>query len=179
MLTTRETGEVITVEILAATKQNTCKLHHVGLYTMRKDHAMLGVYHAVIIYDEKIGRIPYGDEVLMIKGDGSSGISEKKAEDKSKEKQLEDILIARDFLEVFLEDLSGLPPTREVEFQIDLVLGATPVARAAYRLASSEMQELSTQLQELADKGFIRLSSSPLEALVLFFKKKCGSLECV
>ncbi|GKB26342.1 putative reverse transcriptase domain-containing protein [Tanacetum coccineum] len=125
----------------------------------------LSKYHAVIIHDERIVRIPYGDEVLMIKGDGSSGISEKKAEDKSKEKHLEDNLIARDFLKVFLEDLSGLPPTREFEFQIDLVLGATPVARAAYRLASLEMPELSTQLQELADKGFIRLSSSPLEAL--------------
>ncbi|GJZ37503.1 putative reverse transcriptase domain-containing protein [Tanacetum coccineum] len=60
---------------------------------------------------------------------------------------------------VFPEDLPGLPPTRQVEFQIDLVPGAAPVARAPYRLAPSELQELSTQLQELSDKGFIRLSS--------------------
>nr|GEZ05643.1 hypothetical protein [Tanacetum cinerariifolium] len=83
--------------------------------------------------------------------------------DKSVEKRLEDMPTVRDFLEVFLEDLPGLPPTRQVEFQIDLVQGAAPVARAPYRLAPSELQELSTQLQELSDKGFIRLSSSPWE----------------
>ncbi|GJX39642.1 putative reverse transcriptase domain-containing protein [Tanacetum coccineum] len=58
-------------------------------------------------------------------------------------------------------DFLGLPPTRQVEFQIDLVPGATPVARPPYRLAPSEMKELSEQLQELSDKGFIRPSSSP------------------
>nr|GFA14126.1 retrovirus-related Pol polyprotein from transposon 17.6 [Tanacetum cinerariifolium] len=71
-------------------------------------------------------------------------------------------------------DLSGLPPTRPVEFQIDLILEAAPVARAPYRLASSEMKELSEQLQELFDKGLIRPSSSPCEASVLFVKKKDG-----
>nr|GFD43496.1 putative reverse transcriptase domain-containing protein [Tanacetum cinerariifolium] len=62
---------------------------------------------------------------------------------------------------VFPEDLSGLPPTRPVEFQIDLVPGAAPVAQAPYRLAPSEMKELVEQLKELSDKGFIRPSSSP------------------
>ncbi|GJV78017.1 putative reverse transcriptase domain-containing protein [Tanacetum coccineum] len=68
-----------------------------------------------------------------------------------------------------------LPPARPVEFQIDLILGAAPVARAPYRLAPSEMKELSEQLQELSDKGFIRPSSSPWGAPVLFVKKKDGS----
>ncbi|GJS57820.1 putative reverse transcriptase domain-containing protein [Tanacetum coccineum] len=81
----------------------------------------------------------------------------------------------REFLEVFPEDLPGLPPVRQVEFQIDLIPGATPVARAPYRLAPSEMQELSNQLQELADRGFIRPSTSPWGAPVLFVKKKDGS----
>ncbi|GJS21542.1 reverse transcriptase domain-containing protein [Tanacetum coccineum] len=76
-----------------------------------------------------------------------------------------DVII--DFPEVFLEDLPGLPPARPMEFHIDLILGAAPVARAAYRLASSEMKELSEQLQELSDKGFIRPSSSPWRAPVL------------
>ncbi|GJY99601.1 hypothetical protein Tco_0517031 [Tanacetum coccineum] len=58
-------------------------------------------------------------------------------------------------------ELPGLPPPRQVEFRIDLVPGAAPVARAPYRLASSEMRELSVQLQELLDKGFIHPSSSP------------------
>ncbi|GJW58320.1 putative reverse transcriptase domain-containing protein [Tanacetum coccineum] len=76
---------------------------------------------------------------------------------------------------VFPEDLPGLPPTRQVEFQIDLVPSVAPVARAPYRLAPSEMKELSKQLQELSDKGFIRPSSSPWGAPVLFVKKKDGS----
>ncbi|GKC96205.1 putative reverse transcriptase domain-containing protein, partial [Tanacetum coccineum] len=67
------------------------------------------------------------------------------------------------------------PPTRQVEFQIDLVLGAAPVARAPYRLSPAKMQELSTQLQELSDRGFIRPSSSPWGASVLFVQKKDGS----
>ncbi|GJR72247.1 putative reverse transcriptase domain-containing protein [Tanacetum coccineum] len=72
-------------------------------------------------------------------------------EKKLDEKQLEDILVVREFLEVFPEDLPGLPPFRQVEFQIDLIPGAAPVSRAPYRLAPSEMQELSDQLQELAE----------------------------
>ncbi|GJZ42939.1 hypothetical protein Tco_0590194, partial [Tanacetum coccineum] len=67
-------------------------------------------------------------------------------EDKLEEKRLEDVPIVRDYPEVFPEDLPGLPLTRQVEFQIDLVPGAAPVARASYRLAPSELQELSTQL---------------------------------
>ncbi|GJR30733.1 retrovirus-related pol polyprotein from transposon TNT 1-94 [Tanacetum coccineum] len=84
-----------------------------------------------------------------------------------------DVII--DFPEVFPEDLPGLPPARPVEFQIDLIPGATPVAQAPYRLALSEMKELSEQLQELSEKGFIRPSSSPWGAPVLFVKKKDGS----
>ncbi|GKF78850.1 hypothetical protein Tco_0234418 [Tanacetum coccineum] len=82
-------------------------------------------------------------------------------EDKSKKKRLEDVPIIRDFPDVFPEDFLGLPPTRQVEFQIDLVPSAAPVARVPYQLAPSEMKELLEQLQELSDKGFIRPSSSP------------------
>nr|GFC08307.1 putative reverse transcriptase domain-containing protein [Tanacetum cinerariifolium] len=77
-------------------------------------------------------------------------------EDKSKKKQLKDVPIVRDFPEVFPKDLPGLPPIRPIEFQIDLVPGAAPVARAPYRLAPSEMKELAEQLKELSNKGFIR-----------------------
>ncbi|GJU10863.1 putative reverse transcriptase domain-containing protein [Tanacetum coccineum] len=151
--------------------------------------------HAVIVCDEKIVRIPYGNEILIVQGD--KGTKEKKSKlsiiscekaqkymekgcqlflaqvavkenkDKSNEKRLEDVPTVRDFPKVFPEDLPGLPPTRQVEFQIDLVPGAAPVARAPYRLAPSEMEELSTQLQELSDKRFIRPSSSPWGAPVL------------
>nr|GEZ46732.1 hypothetical protein [Tanacetum cinerariifolium] len=115
-------------------------------------------YHAVIVCDEKLVRVPFGDEILIFD----------EAKDKSKEKRLEDVPIVLDFP----EDFPGIPPTYQVEFQIDLVPGAAPVARAPYRLPPSEMKELSDQLKELADKGFIGPSSSPWGALVLFVKKK-------
>ncbi|GKG18093.1 hypothetical protein Tco_0372391, partial [Tanacetum coccineum] len=77
-------------------------------------------------------------------------ISAKKEEDKSEGKQLEDVPIIRDFPKVFPEDLPGLPPARLVEFQIDLIPGAEPIARAPYRLAPSKRKELSEQLQEIS-----------------------------
>nr|GFB97223.1 putative reverse transcriptase domain-containing protein [Tanacetum cinerariifolium] len=76
---------------------------------------------------------------------------------------------------LIIEDLPGLSPPRQVEFRIDLILGATSVARAPYRLAPSELKELSKQLKELSEKGFIQPSSSPWGAPVLFVKKKDGS----
>nr|GFA44152.1 reverse transcriptase domain-containing protein [Tanacetum cinerariifolium] len=82
-----------------------------------------------------------------------------------------------DFPKVFPEDWLGLPPTRQVVFQIDLIPGVAPVAWAPYRLAPFEMKELSEQLKELSNKGFIRPSSSPWGAPVLFVKKKDGSLQ--
>ncbi|GKF77509.1 hypothetical protein Tco_0229979 [Tanacetum coccineum] len=74
-------------------------------------------------------------------------------EKKSDKKRLEDIPVVREYLEVFPKNIPSLPRVRQVEFQIDLILGAAPVARAPYRLAPSEMQELSDQLQELAGRG--------------------------
>ncbi|GJY10826.1 hypothetical protein Tco_0379011 [Tanacetum coccineum] len=127
----------------------------------------LSKYHARIICDEKVVHIPINGETLIIRAQ----VMEKKSD----EKRLEDIPIVREFPEVFPEDLPGLPPVRQVEFQIDLIPGAAPVARAPYRLAPSEMQELSDQLQELSDRGFIRPSTSPWGAPVLFVKKKDGS----
>ncbi|GKB06655.1 putative reverse transcriptase domain-containing protein [Tanacetum coccineum] len=159
--------------------------------------------HAVIICDEKIVCIPYGNEILIVQGDKNdkekkstlsiiscvkaqkymekgcqlflAQVTVKENKDESKEKRLEDVPTVRDFPEVFTEDLPGLPPIRQVEFQIDLVPGVAPVARAPFRLAPSEMEELSTQLQELSDKGFIRPSSLPWGAPVLFVKKIDGS----
>ncbi|GJU10793.1 putative reverse transcriptase domain-containing protein [Tanacetum coccineum] len=128
----------------------------------------LAKYQAIIVCAEKI--------VLFL-----AHVTTKEVEDKSEKKRLEDVPIVRDFPKVFPEDLPGLPPTRQVEFQIDLIPGAAPVARAPYRLAPSEMKELSEQLKELSDKcfisdkGFIRPSSSPWGAPVLFVKKKDGS----
>ncbi|GKD88818.1 putative nucleotidyltransferase, ribonuclease H [Tanacetum coccineum] len=93
----------------------------------------------------------------------------------AKEQKQEEIVVVRNFPEVFPDDLSGLPPTREIKFRIELIPRAIPVAKSPYRLAPSEMEELSGQLRELQDKGFIRPSSSPWGAPVLFVKKKDGS----
>ncbi|GKG22446.1 hypothetical protein Tco_0387749, partial [Tanacetum coccineum] len=68
------------------------------------------------------------------------------------ERRIKDVPVVRDFPEVFPEDLLGLPPTRQVEFHIELIPGAAPVARAPYRLAPTEMKELAKQLKELSDK---------------------------
>ncbi|GJW87343.1 putative reverse transcriptase domain-containing protein [Tanacetum coccineum] len=155
----------------------------------------LSKYHAKILCDEKVVHIPINGETLIIRGDRSktrlnliSCIKTERyisrgcqvfmiqvMEKKSDEKKLEDIPVVKEFPDVFPEDLPGIPPVRQVEFQIDLIPGAAPVARTPYRLAPSEMQELSNQLQELTDRGFIRPSTSPWGAPILFVKKKDGS----
>ncbi|GKD29918.1 hypothetical protein Tco_1240696 [Tanacetum coccineum] len=89
---------------------------------------------------------------------------------------LDNILVVREFLDVFPEELPGIPPDRQVEFCVDLIPGSTPVAKTPYRLAPSEMQELMKQLQEQLDKGFIRPSSSPWGGPVLFVRKKDDSI---
>nr|KAJ0205103.1 hypothetical protein LSAT_V11C500241070 [Lactuca sativa] len=88
---------------------------------------------------------------------------------------IDDVLVVREYPDGFPEDLPGIPLEKQVEFRIDLVPGAAPIAKAPYQLDPPKMQELSTQLQELLDKGFIRPSSSPWGAPILFVKKKDGS----
>ncbi|GKA51259.1 putative reverse transcriptase domain-containing protein, partial [Tanacetum coccineum] len=130
----------------------------------------------VIVCHEKVVRISLeGDEILRVYGERTQGVVKTLMNAKVDEPKVGDISVVRDFVDVFPEDLSGLPPQRQVEFRIDLILGATPVAKSPYRLAPSEMQELSGQLQELQDKGFIRPSNSSWGAPVLFVKKKDGS----
>ena len=91
-----------------------------------------------------------------------------------------DIPTVSDFLDVFPEEFPELPPLREIEFSIDVVPGATPASITPYRMAPLELKELKLQLQELLEKGFIRLSVSPWGAPVLFVKKKDGTLRlCV
>ena len=87
-----------------------------------------------------------------------------------------DVRVIQEFPEVFPDDLPGLPPTREIDFTIELVPGTEPISKAPYRMAPTELKELKTQLQELLDLGFIRPSHSPWGAPVLFVKKKDGSM---
>ncbi|XP_012458210.1 uncharacterized protein LOC105779005 [Gossypium raimondii] len=85
------------------------------------------------------------------------------------------VLIVCEYPNVFLEELLELPPIREVEFGIELVLRTSPISITPYRMAPTELKELKSQLQELTDKGFARPSFSCLGAPVLFLKKKDGS----
>ena len=91
---------------------------------------------------------------------------------RSSEVSLEDVPVVRDFLDVFLDDIPGLPPERELDFPINLVLGIAPISLPPYRMTPAELKELKTKLQELVDRGFIRPSISPWGAPVLFVKKK-------
>ncbi|GJR59024.1 putative reverse transcriptase domain-containing protein [Tanacetum coccineum] len=154
-------------------------------------------HDAVIVCGEKFVRIPYGNKTLIVEGNKGGSrlkiilyIKARKyvkqgchlflahvTKKKSKENRMEYMPVIRDFPKVFPEELPGLPPLRQVEFRIDLVPGAVPVVCAPYRLSPSKMKELSVQLQELLEKGFICLISSPWGAPVLFVKKKDGSFK--
>ena len=90
---------------------------------------------------------------------------------------LEDIPVIKEFLDVFPEELPGLPPKREVDLSIEVVQGTNPISRAPYRMAPTELKDLKTQLQELLDKSFVRPSVSPWGAPILFVKKKDGALQ--
>nr|GEV38902.1 reverse transcriptase domain-containing protein [Tanacetum cinerariifolium] len=124
------------MRLLSFSSKNEEKVFKPGIYTSEKKYMLEGC-HVFLAH-----------------------VTTKETEDKSEKKRLEHVPIVQDFPEVFPEDLPGLPPTRQVEFQIYLIPGASPVARATYRLALSKMKELSDQLNELSDKGFIRPRSS-------------------
>ncbi|GJZ43841.1 putative reverse transcriptase domain-containing protein [Tanacetum coccineum] len=131
----------------------------------------LSYHRAVIVCYEKIVRIPLpNDEILEIQGERPEKDPRSLSCIKADEKKLDDIRIVHDFPKVFPDDLTGLPPVREIEFRIDLILGALLVIKSPYRLAPSEMLELSNQLKELQEKGFIRPSHSPWGAPVLFME---------
>ncbi|GJS83280.1 putative reverse transcriptase domain-containing protein [Tanacetum coccineum] len=137
----------------------------------------LSYHRAVIDCYEKIVCIPLSNgETLEVQGERPEKDPGSLACIKADEKKLDDIQVVRDSPEVFPDDLSGLPPVREIEFRIDLIPGASPVVKSPYRLAPSEMLELSNQLKELQEKGFIRPSHSPWGAPILFVKKKDGAI---
>jgi hypothetical protein len=88
----------------------------------------------------------------------------------------ESISMVEEFMDVFPEELPGMAPEREVEFYINLILGTTPITKRPYRMAPTELAELKLQIVELQQKGYIRPSSSPWGAPILFVTKKDGSM---
>ncbi|GJX44817.1 putative reverse transcriptase domain-containing protein, partial [Tanacetum coccineum] len=132
----------------------------------------LSNHKAEIVCHEKVVRIPLlNGKVLRVLGERPKKKAKLLMSAKISDKKQEKIVVVIDFPEVFLDDLSGLPSVQEIE----LIPGATLVAKSPYRLAPSELEEFLGQLKELQDKGFIRPSSSPWGAPVLFVKKKDGS----
>ncbi|GJR37711.1 hypothetical protein Tco_1213395 [Tanacetum coccineum] len=110
----------------------------------------LSNYKAKIFCHEKVVRIPLPDgKVLRVLGERPKEKARLLMSSKASDKKQEEIVVVRDFPEVFPDDLSRLPPIQEIEFRIELTPGATPVAKSPYRLAPSELEELSAQLKEL------------------------------
>ncbi|GKE84776.1 hypothetical protein Tco_1558518, partial [Tanacetum coccineum] len=102
---------------------------------------------AMLVCHEKVVEIPLiGGEILRVQGECALGVGKTLMNMKVDEPKMGDISVVRDFVDVFSEDLSGLPPQRQVEFRTDLIPRATPIAKSPYRLAPSKMQELSMQL---------------------------------
>ncbi|GKV11419.1 hypothetical protein SLEP1_g22680 [Rubroshorea leprosula] len=126
--------------------------------------------------DTPLGGVLTTREVQKYLVNGCQGFLVSVTDASSVTSRLEDIPVVREFPDVFSEDLPGLPPDRKVEFAIDLVPGTGPISKAPYRMAPAELKELKVQLEELLEKGFIRPSVSPWGALVLFVKKKDGSM---
>jgi hypothetical protein len=97
------------------------------------------------------------------------------AVDSSEADPIESIKVVSEFLDVFPKDLPGMPPERKVEFAIELLPGTAPIFKRAYRISGPELVELKKQIDELSEKGYIRPSTSPWAAPVLFVEKKDGT----
>jgi hypothetical protein len=97
-----------------------------------------------------------------------------------KEMVVTDVRVVKEYPDVFPDELPGLPPDREIEFAIELVPGTAPIAKRPYKMPANELAEIKKQIQELVEKGYIRPSTSPWGAPVLFVKKKDGTMRmCV
>jgi hypothetical protein len=114
---------------------------------------------------------PQGERVEYVSAPSSS----KGVVNSDEGKALEDIRVVNEFPDVFPEDLPGMPPARDIEFSIELILGTAPISKRPYRMDVKDLAELKKQIEELLSKAFIRPSSSPWGAPTLFIDKKDGS----
>jgi hypothetical protein len=117
---------------------------------------------------------PLGEEVVteLVSPEPKKGSCYQMVVDSSEADPLEIIKVVSEFLDVFLKDLPGMPPKRKVEFAIELLSGTAPISKRAYRVSGPELVELKKQIDELSEKGYIRPSTSPWAAPVLFVEKK-------
>ncbi|GJT77848.1 putative reverse transcriptase domain-containing protein [Tanacetum coccineum] len=174
----RAPGRVYSLCVEAAVKDNNV-VNELGSFDVIVGMDWMAEHRAEVVCYEKYIRVPYGNDMLVVQGE-RSGVKNKsrlevissirtqkyidqgcqvlliqimkEEETKIPERRIEDVPVVNDFPEVFPEELSGLPPTRQVEFHIELIPGAAPIARAPYHLAPAEMKELAEQLKELSDK---------------------------
>jgi hypothetical protein len=139
----------------------------------------LDKYQAIISCDKRIIKLvsPLGEEVVaeLISPEPRKGGCHQMAIDSKEPYSLEIIKVVSEFPDVFLEDLPGMPPERKVEFAIELLPSTTPISKRAYRVSGPELVELKKQIDELSEKGYIRPSTSPWAAPVLFVEKKDGT----
>ncbi|WRX08486.1 Reverse transcriptase domain - like 6 [Theobroma cacao] len=161
-----------------------------GMDWLSPCHASVDCYHKLVRFDFS------GEPSFSIQGDSSNAptnlisvISARRLlrqgcigylvvvkDTQAKIRDVTQVLVVKEFVDVFPEELPGLPPEREIEFCIDLIPETRPISIPPYRMAPAELKELKDQLEDLLDKGFIRPSVSPWGAPVLFVKMKDGSL---
>jgi hypothetical protein len=139
----------------------------------------LDKYQAVINCDKRTIKLvfPLGEEVVteLVSPEPRKGGCHQMTIDNTEVDPLEAIKVMSEFLDVFPKDLPGMPPERKVEFAIELIPGTAPISKRAYRVSGPELVELKQQIDELSEKGYIRPSTSPWAALVLFVEKKDGT----
>jgi hypothetical protein len=136
----------------------------------------LDKYQTVISYDKRMVKLvsPLGEEVVteLVSPEPKKGGCHQMTIDSKEADSLEVIKVVSEFLDVLPKDLPGMTPEREVEFVIELIPGITPISKRAYRVSRPELVELKKQIDDLSEKGYIRPSTSPWAALVLFVEKK-------
>jgi hypothetical protein len=143
----------------------------------------LDKYQVVITCDKRTIKLmsPLGEEVVteLVSPESRKGSCHQMAIDSKEPDSLEIIKVVSEFPDVFPEDLLGMPPERKVEFAIELLPGTAPISKRAYRVSGPELVELKKKINELSEKGYIRPSTSPWAAPVLFVEKKMAPKGCV
>jgi hypothetical protein len=136
-------------------------------------------YQAGLSYDKRTVKLVslLGEEVLvqLVLSGSRKGSCHQIAAHSAAVNPLETIKVVSEFPDVFPKDLPDMPPERKVEFAIEFITGGAPVSKGAYRVFGPELVELKKQIYELLEKGYIRPSTSPWAALVLFVEKKDGT----